>query len=195
MATHIVPSKSSRRMVRAIVERDYVAVNPLLAKGSGRPSSRASKEGQKTIAILIPCYNEELTIAGVVHQFRVQLPEADIYVFDNNSTDRTVERARRAGALVFYEKRQGKGYVVQSMFREVDADVYIIVDGDGTYPSSEVYKLIEPILRGEADMTVGSRFHEESESQLKSVNRFGNRLFLWVLNTTFKVRVTDMLSG
>ena len=148
-----------------------------------------------TIAILIPCYNEELTIADVVYQFRDQLPDADIYVFDNNSTDRTVEVARRAGAQVFYEKRQGKGYVIQSMFRQVDADIYVMVDGDGTYPAEEVHKLIEPILMGEADMTVGSRLHQESDSQFKSLNRFGNEMFLSVLNTTFKSKITDMLSG
>ena len=152
-------------------------------------------QGRLTIAMLIPCYNEELTIADVVQQFRAELPSADIYVFDNNSSDRTVEKAREAGALVSYERRQGKGYVVQAMFREVDADVYIMVDGDGTYPAAEVHKLIEPILRGQADMTVGSRLHGESDSQFKSLNRFGNRVFLSVLNTTFKVKITDMLSG
>ncbi len=148
-----------------------------------------------TIAILIPCYNEELTVAEVVHQFRAQIPEADIYVFDNNSSDRTVEKAREAGAIVFYERRQGKGYVVQSMFRQVDADVYVMVDGDGTYPPAEVHRLVEPVLKDEADMGVGSRLHDESESQFKSLNRLGNRLFLSVLNYTFKVRITDMLSG
>src|SRR5205823_5403010 len=145
-----------------------------------------------TIAILIPCYNEELTITEVVQQFRAQLPYADIYVFDNNSTDKTVEKALAAGARVFYERRQGKGFVVQSMFRQVDADVYVMVDGDGTYPAAEVHRLVAPILMDEADMTVGSRLHENSESQFKSLNRFGNQLFLSVLNTTFKVKITDM---
>jgi glycosyltransferase involved in cell wall biosynthesis len=152
-------------------------------------------QNRVTIAVLIPCYNEELTIAEVVRQFRGYLPGADIYVFDNNSRDRTVQKAREAGALIYYEKRQGKGFVVQSMFRQVDADVYVMVDGDGTYPAAEVRRLIEPILSNEADMTVGSRLHEESESQFKSLNRFGNQLFLSALNTTFKVKITDMLSG
>ncbi|HEY0100198.1 MAG TPA: glycosyltransferase, partial [Pyrinomonadaceae bacterium] len=98
------------------------------AKATTAAHTRAS---QPVIAVLIPCYNEELTVAEVVADFRAQLPEADIYVFDNNSTDATVERAREAGAQVFYERRQGKGYVVQSMFRQVDADIYIMVDGDG----------------------------------------------------------------
>jgi glycosyltransferase involved in cell wall biosynthesis len=147
------------------------------------------------IAILIPCYNEELTIGEVVHQFRSQLPDSDIYVFDNNSSDRTVEEARKAGAIVFHERRQGKGFVVQSMFQEVDADVYIMVDGDGTYPPSDVHKLIEPVLAREADMVVGSRLHDECQSKFKRLNRLGNRIFLSVLNSIFKVRLTDILSG
>ena len=104
------------------------------------------------IAILIPCYNEELTIGKVVRDFRAEVPDAEIYVFDNNSSDRTVEQAREAGARIAHERRQGKGFVVQSMFSQVEADVYVMVDGDATYPPAEVHKLIEPILRGEADM-------------------------------------------
>src|SRR5262249_48830836 len=103
--------------------------------------------------------------------------------------------ACEAGAHVYYERRQGKGYVVQAMFREIDADVYIMVDGDATYPPADVHRLIEPILNNEADMTVGSRLHDESESQFKSLNRLGNQFFLSVLNTTFKTKITDMLSG
>jgi glycosyltransferase involved in cell wall biosynthesis len=147
------------------------------------------------VAVLIPCYNEELTVGAVVRQFRAELPDADIYVFDNNSTDRTVEEAQRAGAHIAYERRQGKGYVVQTMFRQVDADVYVMVDGDGTYPPTDVHKLIEPVLRGEADMVVGSRLHEGAQSEFRSLNRLGNRVFLSVLNSTFKVKITDMLSG
>lgn len=147
------------------------------------------------MAVLIPCYNEELTIAQVVREFRDELPDADIYVFDNNSTDRTVELAREAGATVYFERRQGKGYVVQSMFRRVDADLYVMVDGDGTYPPAEVHKLLAPVVADEADISVGSRLHAQSESQFKSLNRFGNRFFLAVLNSIFKVRLTDMLSG
>lgn len=154
-----------------------------------------SRATQPVIAVLIPCYNEELTVAGVVNEFRAQLPEADIYVFDNNSSDDTVERARAAGALVSFERRQGKGYVVQSMFRQVDADIYIMVDGDGTYPPAEVHRLIAPVLADEADMVVGSRLHDESSSQFKSLNRMGNKMFLSVLNSVFKVKITDMLSG
>jgi Glycosyl transferase family 2 len=150
---------------------------------------------QASIAVLIPCYNEELTIASVVRQFRAQLPNADIYVFDNNSSDGTIEEAEEAGALVFQERRQGKGYVVQSMFRKVEADIYIMVDGDGTYPAEVVTQLIEPIVRGEADMVIGSRLHEEATSDFFYLNRMGNRLFRTLLNSIFGVRLTDLLSG
>lgn len=173
--------------------RDMVAVNDYVATTTTRKGERAA--APPVIALLIPCYNEELTVAEVINQFRAQLPEADIYVFDNNSNDRTVECALEAGAQVFYERRQGKGYVVQSMFRQVDADIYIMVDGDGTYPPAEVHRLIEPVLRDEADMVVGSRLHDESSSQFKSLNRMGNKLFLSILNSVFKVKITDLLSG
>lgn len=154
-----------------------------------------SGSARPRIAVLIPCYNEELTIAGVVSQFRAELPDAEIYVFDNNSTDRTVEEARAAGASIFHEKRQGKGYVVQSMFRKISADVYVMVDGDGTYPAPEVHRLIEPILTDEADIVVGSRLHRDATSQFKTHNRLGNRFFLYVLNYTLGASITDMLSG
>jgi len=147
------------------------------------------------IAVLIPCYNEELTISQVVHQFREQLPQADIYVFDNNSTDATVAEALAAGAKVSRERRQGKGYVVQSMFQQVSADVYVMVDGDGTYPPEDVHRILAPVLAGEADMVIGSRLHANSKSEFRPLNRFGNRIFLKILSSSFKVRITDLLSG
>jgi glycosyltransferase involved in cell wall biosynthesis len=122
-----------------------------------------------SIAVLIPCYNEELTIGEVVRSFRAQLPHAKIYVFDNNSTDRTIEQANAAGALIASERRQGKGYVVQSMFGRIDADIYVMVDGDGTYPAEEIHNLLAPVLAGEADMVVGSRLHANSDSPFKSL--------------------------
>ena len=147
------------------------------------------------VAILVPCYNEEITIGQVVADFRAVLPEADIYVFDNNSSDQTAEEARLAGAIVLSERRQGKGFVVQSMFSRVDADVYVMVDGDGTYPPDPVLQLIAPVILGEADMVVGSRLHTESQSQFKYANRWGNRLVLALLNAIFRVQLTDILSG
>ncbi len=148
-----------------------------------------------TTAVLIPCYNEELTIADVVHQFRTELPNADIYVFDNNSTDRTAEEAASVGAIVLPVRQQGKGYVVRFMFQHVDADIYIMVDGDGTYPAASVHSLIAPIRNNEADMVVGSRLHDQSESRFRFRNRLGNKLFLSALNSIFRVKLTDILSG
>lgn len=148
-----------------------------------------------SIAVLIPCYNEELTIRDVVQRFRKELPHATVYVFDNNSTDRTTEEAKAAGAVIARELRQGKGYVVQSMFGRIDADVYVMVDGDGTYPPEEVHSLLAPVLADEADMVVGSRLHAKSDSEFRSLNRLGNRFFLSLVNSTFKVKITDMLSG
>ena len=147
------------------------------------------------IAVLVPCYNEETTVAEVAAEFRSVIPQADIYVYDNNSSDATVERAKAAGAIVRYVKSQGKGFVVQQMFREIDADIYVMVDGDSTYPAGEVWNLIEPVLAGEADMAVGSRLMAESDSDFKRLNRFGNKVFLRAVNYIFKVRLTDILSG
>src|SRR5437764_10672477 len=154
-----------------------------------------NKSASVRIAILIPCHNEELTVAEVVGAFRAELPEARIFVFDNNSSDRTVERVLGAGAHVLSEPRQGKGFVVQTRFRRVDADVYVMVDGDGTYPPQAVHRLIAPVLGGEADMVVGSRLHSDTSSEFKSLNRLGNRLVLTILNWIFRVQLTDILSG
>jgi len=147
------------------------------------------------VAVLIPCYNEALTVADVVRQFKAELPAAAIYVFDNNSTDRTVQEATAAGAIVYSERRRGKGFVVQSMFRKIVADAYVMVDGDGTYPAAAVRSLLAPVVRGEADMVVGSRLHAASESDFRPLNRLGNRLFLMTITSIFRVQLTDLLSG
>jgi len=166
------------------------------ATAAERPLERADDPHPwPMIAVLIPCYNEELTVGDVVRQFRTQLPDAVIYVFDNNSSDRTAEEARQAGAVVVRERRQGKGYVVQSMFQQLDADIYIMVDGDGTYPAASVHELIAPILNGEADSVVGSRLHQRSQSDFRLLNRVGNMLFRFGLNRLFGVKLTDILSG
>ncbi|HWW76797.1 MAG TPA: glycosyltransferase, partial [Pyrinomonadaceae bacterium] len=155
----------------------------------------ATDPAGRGVAVLIPCYNEEPTVARVVARFREELPGARVYVFDNNSTDRTAEEARRAGAQVFVERRQGKGYVVQSMFRQVDADFYVMVDGDETYPPEAVHALLAPVVAGEADMSVGSRLHADSRSQFKRRNRLANQMVRSTLNSIFGVRLTDILSG
>lgn len=151
--------------------------------------------GGRGVAVLVPCYNEEPTVARVVARFQAELPRARVYVFDNNSTDRTADEARRAGAEVFNERRQGKGYVVQSMFRQVDADFFVMVDGDDTYPAEAVHALLAPVVAGEADMSVGSRLHAQSQSQFRRRNRMANRLVRSTLNFIFRVELTDILSG
>ncbi len=150
---------------------------------------------QPKVAVLIPCYNEERTIAAVIRDFRRELPQAKIYVFDNDSTDRTVEEATRAGAIIGHESRRGKGYVMRMMFRQADADVYVMVDGDGTYPTNRVHDLIEPVLAERADMVIGSRLLGGSREGFKLPNLFGNWIFLFLLNTLFRVHITDLLSG
>jgi glycosyltransferase involved in cell wall biosynthesis len=147
------------------------------------------------LAVLIPCFNEEPTIADVVADFRTALPSAEIYVFDNNSTDQSVAEARGAGAHVFPERQQGKGHVLQSMFRTVDADVYVLVDGDRTYSADAVRSLIEPILAGRADMVIGSRLHPQAASDFATLNWWGNRFFVVLLRVLFGISLTDLLSG
>ena len=144
--------------------------------------------------MLIPCLNEELTIDKVVRDFREQLPDAEVHVFDNASTDGTATAAEEAGAIVHHEARRGKGYVVQTMFQRVDADVYIMVDGDDTYPADAVHELIRPVRNGSADMVVGSRLLA-ADSSFRLLNRVGNHLFQRVINFLFGTRLTDVLSG
>lgn len=147
------------------------------------------------VAVLIPCYNEAATIGTVVRRFRQVVPQAAIYVFDNASTDDTAAVARAAGATVIDEPRRGKGHVVQSMFRKVEADIYVMVDGDDTYPAEVVETLIAPVRAGQADMVIGSRLHQGSRSQFRPLNRLGNGIFRALLGMIFGVRLTDLLSG
>jgi glycosyltransferase involved in cell wall biosynthesis len=147
------------------------------------------------IAVLIPCLNEEQTVRKVVQDFQRELPGAEIVVFDNASTDRTSQEAVEAGAAVFYEGRRGKGYVVQSMFEKVNAEFYVIVDGDDTYPAERVAALMAPVLQGQADMTVGSRIAKDSQSDLRLLNLVGNKFYLGLINAIFHTRLTDILSG
>lgn len=149
------------------------------------------------IAVLIPCYNEEVTIAKVIKDFKRELPDATIYVYDNNSKDKTSEIAKANGAIVKREYRQGKGNVVRSMFRDIDADCYIMVDGDDTYPVEFVHKLIEPIKNGEADMTIGDRLSNgtyESENK-RNFHNFGNQMVRNLINRLFKSNIRDIMTG
>jgi glycosyltransferase involved in cell wall biosynthesis len=146
------------------------------------------------VAVLVPCYNEEAAIAKVVAGFRTALPEASIYVYDNNSTDRTVEAATRAGAAVRLERHQGKGHVVRRMFSDVDADIYVLVDGDATYEPASAPAMIETLLRDRLDMICAVRVDRE-EGAYRLGHRTGNRLLTWFVGNVFGQSFSDILSG
>lgn len=151
----------------------------------------------KKIAVLIPCYNEELTVAKTVRDFKDALPEATIYVYDNNSTDKTSQLAKEAGAVVCKETHQGKGNVVRTMFREIDADAYVLVDGDDTYPAEEVHKLLEPVLEGNADMVIGDRLSNGTyySENKRAFHEFGNNLVRDLINRLFHGSIKDIMTG
>lgn len=147
-----------------------------------------------TIAVLLPCYNEEAAIAQTVAGFRAALPDAAIYVYDNNSRDRTVEVAAAAGAIVRRERMQGKGHVVRRMFADVDADIYVMADGDATYDAASAPALIARLLDEQLDMVVGSRVGEAVEAYRRG-HRFGNRMLTGMLARLFGRSFGDILSG
>lgn len=149
------------------------------------------------IAVLLPAYNEEVTIVKVIEDFKKALPEAVIYVYDNNSKDRTNELARKAGAIVRFEPRQGKGNVVRSMFREIDADYYIMADADDTYPAAEVEALLQPLRDGLADMTIGDRLSNGTyaEENKRGFHGFGNNLVKILVNKLYKGNYNDIMTG
>ena len=148
------------------------------------------------IAVLIPCYNEGTTIGKVVVDFRSELPEADIYVYDNNSTDDTVEKARKAGAIIGYERRQGKGNVVRRMLREIDADCYILVDGDDTYPVENAREMARMVLEEKTDMVIGDRLSATYfEENKRPLHDSGNRLVRSIINRIFHSDVKDIMTG
>lgn len=148
------------------------------------------------IAVLIPCYNESQTIGKVVKDYKEALPEAVIYVYDNNSSDHTDEEARRAGAVVRYEHRQGKGNVIRSMFRDIDAQCYLMIDGDDTYPAENAKAMTEAILSGRADMVIGDRLSSTYFTENKRpFHNAGNRLVRGLINTIFGSSITDIMTG
>ena len=148
------------------------------------------------IAVLIPCYNEAATIGKVVADFRAALPYAVIYVYDNNSTDETASIAASAGAVVRHEYQQGKGNVIRRMFREVNADCYIMVDGDDTYPAEEAPEMVKQVLENQVDMVVGDRLSSTYfEENKRPFHNFGNVLVRFGINTLFKSDIRDMMTG
>lgn len=153
-----------------------------------------TSQHQPRIVVLLPCYNEEAAIAQTVAGFRAALPEAVIYVYDNNSRDRTVEVARAAGAIVRTERQQGKGHVVRRMFADVDADIYIMADGDLTYDPTSAPAMVAQLLDEQLDMVVGTRQHEAKDAY-RGGHVLGNRLFTGILAGLFGRSFTDIFSG
>ena len=147
------------------------------------------------IAVLLPCYNEGPAIGAVVHSFRLVLPESEIYVYDNNSTDNTTANAKAAGAIVRSEPMQGKGNVVRRMFADVEADVYVMADGDGTYDASAASGMVELLLRENLDMVVGKRDGGAERNSYRPGHRFGNWLITRTVARLFDSRFHDVLSG
>ena len=151
---------------------------------------------KKKIAVLIPCYNESKTIAKVVKDYKKVLPEADIYVYDNNSSDGTDKIARKAGAIVKYEYRQGKGNVIRSMFKDIEADCYLMIDGDDTYPAENAREMCDLILEGKADMVIGDRLSSTYFTENKRpFHNLGNRLVRGLINKLFQSNVRDIMTG
>ena len=148
------------------------------------------------IAVLIPCYNEEKTVEKVVRDARVALPEATVYVYDNNSTDNTVALAKKAGAIVRHEYKQGKGNVIRRMFREIDAECYVMVDGDDTYPMEQAPEMVKQITEHNADMVVGDRlsstYYQENK---RPFHNFGNSLVMHSINHLFNCEIKDIMTG
>ena len=151
---------------------------------------------KKVIAVLIPCYNEAKTIEKVVKDFKKALPTADIYVYDNNSTDNTDKKAKKAGAIVRYERRQGKGNVIRTMFKEIEADCYLMVDGDNTYPAKHAKEMCNYVLKDKVDMVIGDRLSSTYYKENKrKFHNFGNWLVKKLINHLFKNNVHDIMTG
>lgn len=148
------------------------------------------------IAVLIPCYNESATIGKVVIDYKKALPEADIYVYDNNSTDGTDDIARKAGAIVRYEYRQGKGNVIRSMFRDIEADCYLMIDGDDTYPADNARRMCDMVLLEGGDMIIGDRLSSTYfDENKRPFHNMGNSLVKWLINKLFAAEVKDIMTG
>lgn len=154
------------------------------------------RETKEKIAVLIPCYNESKTIEKVVKDYKKALPEADIYVYDNNSKDETDKIAKKAGAIVKYEYRQGEGNVIRTMFRDIDADCYLMIDGDDTYPVENAREMCDLVLSGKADMVIGDRLSSTYFTENKRpFHNFGNKIVRFLINKLFKNNVKDIMTG
>ncbi|WP_455756197.1 glycosyltransferase family 2 protein [Sulfurimonas sp.] len=149
----------------------------------------------KQIALLIPCYNEELTIASVIKDFQDTLPTAKIYVYNNNSTDDTAKIAQKAGAIVKNELRQGKGNTIKTMLKDIDADIYVLIDGDGAHSAKFLNDMIKLILNRNVDMVIGCRYCNKNFHNKRLLHNFGNKLITFLINKLYKSDLKDVLSG
>ncbi len=154
-----------------------------------------SKGCQMKIAVLLPCYNEADTVGELVISIRAEIPEADIYVFDNNSTDGSIEQARASGAIVHIVRKQGKGYVVKEMFRDIDADYYIMMDADATYPVTHIPEHLQLCMKHKSDMLIGNRSKHFNQSKSRKGHLWGNQVLTKTLNFLFDAEYSDILSG
>lgn len=148
-----------------------------------------------SIAVIIPCYNEQASIGSIVNDFRRYVPESTIYVFDNDSTDETVNEAKKAGAQIFQVRKKGKGNVVQAMFRDIEADYYVMTDGDGTYPAASTPNLLQVAIESKLDMVVGNRLPRYEQSDSRKGHFWGNRFLTAAVNYLFESDIQDLLSG
>jgi glycosyltransferase involved in cell wall biosynthesis len=172
---------------------DLAGMDQALAEFAEREFPQA-ETAQPRIAVLVPCFNEEAAVATVVADFRKALPSAEIFVYDNNSSDRTAAVARDAGAQVRNERRQGKGHVVRRMFADIDADIYVLVDGDATYDAASAPRMIDALLSDHLDMVVGFRV-DQAEAAYRPGHRTGNRMLTGFLSSVFGQAFRDILSG
>jgi glycosyltransferase involved in cell wall biosynthesis len=172
---------------------DLAGMAKALAQFAQREFPQA-EPAQPRVAVLVPCFNEEAAVATVIADFRAILPSAEIFVYDNNSSDRTVAVARDAGAQVRSERRQGKGHVVRRMFADIDADIYVLVDGDATYDAASAPRMIEMLLSDHLDMVVGFRV-DQAEAAYRPGHRSGNRMLTGFLSSVFGQAFKDTLSG
>lgn len=173
---------------------DAGPLHPTVPSGQPLRADRRDPHGYR-ISVLLPCYNEQETICRVIEDFRRVLPEAVIYVYDNNSTDQSVTAARTAGAGIRSEKRQGKGHVVRRMFADIEADVYLLVDADATYDVPSARRMVQALIDQQLDMVVGCRRSTRDDHAYRPGHRFGNRLLTGAVNLLFGREFTDMLSG
>jgi glycosyltransferase involved in cell wall biosynthesis len=174
-------------------DRGVAQEEPIDPRGS-RALVASATEGL-SIAVIIPCYNEEATIKHVVSDFRHHLPDARIYIYDNNSSDQTAEAARDAGAVVRLEPLRGKGNVVRRMFSDIDADIYMMVDGDQTYHAGSAQLMIERLIRDNLDMVVGTRLDSAGKGLFPTGHRWGNTMLTWFVGVLFGKRFRDIFSG